>query len=171
MWWNLPQENQLWAVSTSHPVPKIETLFALICFNPDSAPVGTSLSALIWRTVTLIFGVHLPFLAIVPMVEATRSYPDNSNCEAQEEEFPGSFCKQLYFLPEVLPTKGGGCPRRWPVWLSFPGTFPVLALRFPKENPSVLGKLAHPTTVWSYTNKQKNPISTFPWCINFLGLL
>ena len=122
-----------------------------ICFHlsPDSAPVGTSLSALIWRTLTLIFWVCLPFLAIVPVVEATRSYPDSSNCESQEEEFPGSFCKQLYFLPGILLTKGEGCPRRWPIWLSFPGTVPVLALRFPKKNPSVLGKLAHPTTVWS----------------------
>lgn len=168
MWWNLPQENQLWAVSTSHPVPNIEMLFALICFDPDSAPVGTSLSALIWRTFTLIFGVRLPFLAIVPMVEATRSYPDGSNCEAQEEEFPGSFCKQLYFLPEILPTKGGGCPRRGPVWLSFPGTFPVSALRFPKENPQSWAN-CHTLLLPEVIQTTKSPISTFPWGLTSWG--
>lgn len=166
MWWNLPPKNQLWAISTSHPVPKIEMLFALICLLIQPR-WGLVISFNLKDLHTNLLSLSA-LSSIVPMVEATRSYPDSSNCEAREEEFPGSFGKQLYFLPGILPTKGGGCSRRWPIWLSFPGTFPVLALRFPKKNPSVLGKLPHPTTFWSYTNK-KIPFHHFPGVLTSWG--
>lgn len=34
------------------------------------------------------------------MVEATRSYPDSSNCESQDEEFPGSSANSSTFSLE-----------------------------------------------------------------------